>query len=185
MACGAGRTGGGVGECANSNPGRIKSGTAALRFWDGPGTLSLVYNYGNRARRWSSSHAAPAFADPSYVSACSGPRYVVFFQERSAQLDGQAQNVVSRAAARANNNPTSSVKVVGYTDSAGSPPADVALSQKRAQTVADALVANGVGKDRLMREGHGQTGEIRASQADAWKSLPTILSCAPRGPRRV
>ena len=54
-------------ECANSNPGRIKSGTAALRFWDGPGTLSLVYNYGNRARRWSSSHAAPAFADPSYA----------------------------------------------------------------------------------------------------------------------
>jgi outer membrane protein OmpA-like peptidoglycan-associated protein len=40
---------------------------------------------------------------------------VVFFQERSAQLDGQAQNVVSRAAARAKNNPTSSVKVVGYT----------------------------------------------------------------------
>ena len=95
----------------------------------------------------------------SMLSACSGPRYVVFFQERSAQLDGQAQNVVARAAARASNNPTSSVKVIGYTDSAGSPPADVALSQKRAQTVADALVANGVSKDRLMREGRGQTGE--------------------------
>ena len=66
----------------------------------------------------------------SMLSACSGPRYVVFFQERSAQLDGQAQNVVARAAARANNNPTSSVKVIGYTDSAGSPSADVALTSE-------------------------------------------------------
>jgi outer membrane protein OmpA-like peptidoglycan-associated protein len=99
----------------------------------------------------------------SVLSACAlfggGRKYVVFFQERSAQLDRQAQSVVSGAAARANTNPASSVKVLGYTDSAGSPAADVALSQQRAQAVADALVTDGVAANRLVREGRGQTGE--------------------------
>src|SRR6516225_5993634 len=97
------------------------------------------------------------------LSACAlfggGRKYVVFFQERSAQLDRQAQSVISGAAARANTNPASSVKVIGYTDSAGSPAADVALSQQRAQTVADALVADGVAANWLVREGRGQTRE--------------------------
>jgi outer membrane protein OmpA-like peptidoglycan-associated protein len=95
-------------------------------------------------------------------SACSlfgpsRPHYVVFFQERSAQLDTSARRVIAQAAARANADPTASVEVSGYTDSFGSPQADVVLSQKRAQVVAAALVANGVAANRLVRKGQGQT----------------------------
>jgi outer membrane protein OmpA-like peptidoglycan-associated protein len=97
------------------------------------------------------------------LSACAlfGSRtsYVVFFQERSAQLDGPAQGVIAEAATRANNRPTSRVEVIGYTDSAGSPSADVVLSQQRAQVVADALVANHVASTRLVRSGRGQAGD--------------------------
>jgi len=50
------------------------------------------------------------------------------------------------------------VQVIGYTDSAGSPQADIVLSQQRAQAVADALVADGVASSRLVRLGQGQTG---------------------------
>lgn len=105
---------------------------------------------------------APVLLLLSLLSACAlfgGPKYVVFFEEGSAQLDQQAQSVISGAAARANRNPVSSVMVIGYTDSAGSPPADVALSQQRAQTVADALAAHGVAVNRLVREGRGPTGQ--------------------------
>lgn len=95
------------------------------------------------------------------LSACglfgSGPKYVVFFQERSAQLDGSAQAVVAQVAARATAEPSSTVEVLGYTDSAGSPTADVALSQQRAQAVANALIANGVAPSRLLCSGQGQT----------------------------
>jgi outer membrane protein OmpA-like peptidoglycan-associated protein len=96
------------------------------------------------------------------LSACSlsrGPKYVVFFQERSAQLDRPAQGVIAQVAMRANNNPAARVLVTGYTDSAGSPAADVALSQQRAQAVADALIVSGVSPNRLIRKGQGQTGE--------------------------
>jgi len=98
----------------------------------------------------------------SILSACGlfgGPRYVVFFEERSAQLDGPAQRVVAQIATRAKDDPSATVEVAGFTDSAGSPPADVLLSTQRAQAVADALVANGVAASRLVRHGRGQTGE--------------------------
>jgi len=97
------------------------------------------------------------------LSACSffgpsNPPYLVYFQERSAQLDAPARSVIVLAARRAGEQPAAPVTVVGYTDSAGSPPADVLLSQQRAQAVADALVANGVTANRLARAGRGQTG---------------------------
>jgi OmpA-OmpF porin, OOP family len=89
----------------------------------------------------------------------SAPPYIVYFQERSARLDATAHDVVALVARRANEAPASRVEVIGYTDSAGSPPADVLLSQQRARTVADALAANGVAADRIVRSGRGQTGE--------------------------
>jgi outer membrane protein OmpA-like peptidoglycan-associated protein len=66
--------------------------------------------------------------------------------------------VVAQAARRANADPAARVEISGYTDSAGSPQADVLLSQERAQGVADALVASGVAPNRLLRKGQGQTG---------------------------
>jgi outer membrane protein OmpA-like peptidoglycan-associated protein len=88
----------------------------------------------------------------------SGPHYVVFFPERSAQLDAPARGVIAQVARRANAEPAAPVEVRGYTDSSGSPQADVLLSRERAQSVADALVAHGVAANRLVRKGSGQTG---------------------------
>ena len=86
-------------------------------------------------------------------------KYVVFFQERSAQLDSPARDVVIQVAKRANDHPGSMVEVLGFTDSAGSPSADIVLSQRRARTVADALISNGVAANRLVLIGRGQNGE--------------------------
>ena len=97
------------------------------------------------------------------LSACSlfgpsAPNYVVYFQERSAQLDTPARRVIAQVAKRARAEPAAPVEVRGYTDSAGSPQADVLLSQQRAQAVADALVASGVAPNWVVRKGQGQTG---------------------------
>jgi len=105
----------------------------------------------------------PVFLLLLVLSACSlfgpsGPHYVVFFQERSSQLDAPARSVIVQIARRASANPAAPVEVTGYTDSAGSARADVVLSQERAQAVADALVASGIAANRLVRKAHGQTG---------------------------
>jgi outer membrane protein OmpA-like peptidoglycan-associated protein len=85
--------------------------------------------------------------------------YAVFFQERSAQLDSPARDVVNQVAQRANDRPGSMVEVLGFTDSEGSPSADILLSQRRARSIADALIRSGVAANRLVLIGRGQTGE--------------------------
>jgi OOP family OmpA-OmpF porin len=83
----------------------------------------------------------------------------VFFTEHSAAIDPPAASVIAQAAAAAKASPGVPVRVRGYTDSAGNPSADVALSQRRAQHVADALIADGVDPARITQQGRGQTGE--------------------------
>ncbi len=89
--------------------------------------------------------------------AAIAPGYIVFFAERSAVLEPTAADVITRAAAAASTTPNAPVAVLGWTDSGGSARADVTLSQQRAQTVADALVADGVAASRITRQGRGQT----------------------------
>jgi len=89
----------------------------------------------------------------------SEPPYMVYFQERSTELDAPARRLIALAAKRASDQATAPVNVIGYTDSAGSQTADVKLAQQRAQTVADALAANGVAANRVVAEGRGQTGD--------------------------
>ncbi len=91
--------------------------------------------------------------------ASNTPGYLVFFTEHSAEIDPPAAAVIAQAAAAAKASPAAPVLVKGYTDSAGNPTADVALSQRRAQHVADALSADGVDPSRITRQGRGQTGE--------------------------
>ncbi len=87
------------------------------------------------------------------------PGFVVFFTERSAALEPAAVDVIAQAASAAKAAPGRGVLVRGYTDSAGSGPDDVKLSQQRARAVADGLAADGVSPSRITQQGRGQTGK--------------------------
>jgi outer membrane protein OmpA-like peptidoglycan-associated protein len=100
-----------------------------------------------------------SLASCAMVGPSAAPGYLVFFTEHSADIDPPAASVIARAAAAAKASPGLPVEVRGYTDSAGNPSADVLLSQRRAQRVSDALVADGVDPTRITRQGRGQTGE--------------------------
>ena|SRR5271156_348391 len=108
------------------------------------------------------------------LSACSlfvpnSSPLVVYFQERSAQLDAPTRSLSAEAAQRANAEPTAPVTVAGYTDSAGSPPADVSLSQERAEVVADALAADGISASRRSAPGAGRLAVIQVLRVSVWK----------------
>ena len=94
------------------------------------------------------------------LSACAmqGPPdrvYPVFFNDFSANLDPTAMVVVSNAAAIAQQYPALPVKVMGYADNAGSPAADISLSQARADAVAALLQQDGVAASRIQRSAVG------------------------------
>ena len=61
-----------------------------------------------------------------------------------------------------------SVWVNGFTDTAGPPDANLAVSQKRARTIADALVHEGVAAQRITAQGFGEA-HLRIATGDGKK----------------
>jgi outer membrane protein OmpA-like peptidoglycan-associated protein len=103
------------------------------------------------------------------VGACSllqpgARRYVVFFQEWSADLDNGGIETVMAAAKAADQLPGRPIIVSGYADPEGSPQANKDISRLRAQVVSDALVKHGVAASRLQRRAMGAVGFALDSQ---------------------
>lgn len=86
-----------------------------------------------------------------------GPR-AIFFKIGSARLDDYGKVNIQLAAKILKANPDKKYKVAGYADKAtGSASWNQKLSEKRAQVVYDALIAEGVDKDQLELVGFGGT----------------------------
>lgn len=94
-----------------------------------------------------------ATAPALLMAACAAPSstppvITVFFTEDSASLEGEAADVVRRAAAAARSG-TGPVTVLGFAGPAGGAAYNRALSEARAQHVADMLIQNGVARERI------------------------------------
>ena len=93
------------------------------------------------------------------VAACApqppANRFVVFFTNRSVELDDPARVVVRDAVAAAKSVPSAPVTVSGYADLPGSPEAAERLSLRRAQAVADTMTAAGIAANRIQLRPRG------------------------------
>ncbi|MDB5406920.1 MAG: exported protein of unknown function [Rhodospirillales bacterium] len=87
--------------------------------------------------------------------------FVVFFGSSSTSLSHAGTAIVSRAAVAVTTEfgkvPGSHVKVIGYSDTTGSNDAAQRLSERRAATVREALVADGVDAAKVETEGRGKS----------------------------
>jgi outer membrane protein OmpA-like peptidoglycan-associated protein len=92
--------------------------------------------------------AAPALLVAACAPQSAMQTVTVFFTEDSSTLDPEAQAVVRRAAEVARGT-TGPILVVGFAGPAGGASYNRALSEARAQHVADLLVASGLPRDRV------------------------------------
>lgn len=90
----------------------------------------------------------------------------VNFETNSDRLLSGTQTVLNDAAATLRRNPDLIVEVAGHTDSAGSDTHNASLSERRAITVRDFLVARGANADNLTVRGYGE-GQPIADNATA------------------
>ena len=90
----------------------------------------------------------------------------VSFATGSSTLSPQFKTILRDLATTLKNNPSSSIFVVGYTDNTGSDSVNLTLSRKRAMSVMEYLVSQGVAANRFTVEGMGSKDPI-ASNATA------------------
>ncbi|MCB1175593.1 MAG: OmpA family protein, partial [Leptospiraceae bacterium] len=79
----------------------------------------------------------------------------IYFDYDSANIKTASQPVLTRLASFLQLNPHLRIKIVGHTDRHGSSRYNQLLSQKRAQSVLEALVRLGISVDRLSSSGAG------------------------------
>lgn len=70
-----------------------------------------------------------------------------------------------------------SVQVNGYTDRLGSDAYNMKLSQKRAETVANYLVAKGTAPESITAVGYGKANPVTGNTCDAVKGRQALIAC--------
>lgn len=87
----------------------------------------------------------------------------VTFATDSAAVRPEFRAPLMRVAETLAEYPSSFVDVVGHTDSTGTPAYNQGLSERRADAVAEILVANGVAEARLASYGRGQSDPVASN----------------------
>jgi OOP family OmpA-OmpF porin len=100
----------------------------------------------------------PAPPPPRKVATLMGPQFD--FNKATLRPDGRA---AVRTAADTLKGTKERVTVTGYTDSVGSDAYNLKLSERRANTVRDALVAEGIAADRITTKGMGESNPVASN----------------------
>jgi len=108
----------------------------------------------------------PPPAKGTKIAEIPGPHFD--FDKATLTSEGKAK--VADAARTLNDNPTIHVEVGGYTDSIGSDAYNQGLSERRAKTVADELVRDGVSAGRLTVRGYGESKPIADNSTEAGRA---------------
>ena len=130
-------------------------GTYEGRYTDHSLTLGLRYAFGA---------SEPAYIPPPPPPPPPPPamrEFVVYFDWDRSDLTAEASSVVTQAANYAKSGRPTRILVVGHADTSGSAAYNVGLSNRRARTVADALVAQGVNGGVISLDGKGETALAR------------------------
>ena len=99
---------------------------------------------------------APAIAPPP-PPAPAAPSFIVFFDWDRSNLSAQALNTIKQAAGSYKTKGSARVTATGHTDKSGPESYNMALSLRRANTVKDALVREGVPATAISVIGKGES----------------------------
>ncbi len=143
-----------------SGPGNVgvPAGTIDFAFDDvvkHTATIGLRYHFGAPE---AVPMVAPPPPPPPPAEPAAPPReFIVFFGHNKSNLTAEAQEVIRQAAAAAKQFGSATVTVVGHADRSGSPKYNQGLSQRRANTVKGALVAEGIEGGKITTSAKGES----------------------------
>lgn len=95
----------------------------------------------------------------------------VLFEFGRADIKPGAQDALRKLSAYLKEHPDRRVLIEGFTDSVGSESANLVLSQRRADAVAQALASLGVVGDRISTRGYGESYPVADNSSDTNRAL--------------
>lgn len=95
----------------------------------------------------------------------------VTFAFNSARLTASSRSILDQAAEGLKHHPLLKVEIQGYTDSVGTVAYNLRLSQRRAESVRDFLIADGVAAGQLRARGYGPADPIASNRTAAGRAL--------------
>jgi outer membrane protein OmpA-like peptidoglycan-associated protein len=98
--------------------------------------------------------------------------YGIHFDVDSAHIQPRSEPVIAQIAALMKRNPSWRLEISGHTDSDGGAAYNLRLSQQRAQSVVNDLVARyGIASSRMIARGYGLTRPVATNATEAGKAL--------------
>ena len=91
--------------------------------------------------------------------------------------NGKSQIATETQKIRDNDLKDINIRVEGHTDRIGSDKYNMDLSKKRAQSVVEEFVANGVDQSVISAEGYGKTRPVTGSECDGIKNRKKLIEC--------
>lgn len=137
--------------------------------WVNP--YGLVWMNGTNEHCWRDNFWTPATA----AQGCGAPqaRDIVaqkvtlnadtFFDFDKSTLKPEGRNILDQVAQQAKQLNLESVIAVGYTDSIGTPQYNQGLSERRAATVKNYLISQGIPADQIIASGRGENDPIASN----------------------
>lgn len=83
--------------------------------------------------------------------------YIIYFAFNKANIETKFQNVITQAGAAYQQNKPERVQISGHADTVGSEKINIIVSQRRADSVVEALVKAGIPKDKMEIKAFGET----------------------------
>lgn len=134
--------------------------------------LALTLAAGCAEQPKSRHTAAPSMDDAPELA---GAWYQIYFDTNKSDIDSRGQMVINTVAHVATNNGLTRVTVIGKTDRVGSTAGNVALSQRRADQVRDALIVAGVPADRIDTSWTGEARQAVSTANDAGEQRNRVV----------
>ncbi len=93
------------------------------------------------------------------------------FNTNSAELSSESFPELNRVVQLITDNPTIVIEIAAHTDNVGSAGLNKLLSERRAQSVVNYLLDNGVNQDRLVAKGYGLTNPMVPNTSEENRAL--------------
>jgi outer membrane protein OmpA-like peptidoglycan-associated protein len=131
---------------------------------DGDGILDKDDKCPNEVGTVANNGCPVVAPTPAVMKTLNDYAKTILFDTGKASIKTQSEAVLQNITAILKEYPKANFSIDGYTDSTGNANSNQILSERRANTVRDFLMANGIGADRLVAKGYGEANPIDSNK---------------------